>query len=124
MTTEAVMTTQEVANRLVELCRQGQIENAQTELFAHDATSTEANSMMGEKVVTGLDAIKEKGKHFMSMVEEFHGSTISDPIVGGNAFSISWDMDATMKGRGRSSMAEICTYTVKDGKITSEQFFS
>ena len=35
------MTTQEVANRLVELCRQGQIEAAQTELYANDCSSLE-----------------------------------------------------------------------------------
>ena len=45
------MTTQEVANRLVELCRIGQIDQAQAELFADDATSIEPNDMMGERVV-------------------------------------------------------------------------
>jgi hypothetical protein len=28
-----------------------------------------------------------------------------------------------MKGRERESMSELCVYTVKDGKIVSEQFF-
>jgi len=35
------MTTQEVANRLIELCRKGQILEAQQELFADNVTSTE-----------------------------------------------------------------------------------
>ncbi len=48
---------------------------------------------------------------------------ISDPVVGGNAFAISLNMDTTMKGQGRAPMAEICVYKVKDGKIVSEQFF-
>ena len=74
-------------------------------------------------VVTGLDKIKAKSVFFQSMVDEFHGAHISEPLIGGNSFSISWKMDATMKGRGRMTMEEICTYTVKDGKITSEQFF-
>ena len=35
------MTTQEVANRLIEMCRKGQILEAQQELFADNVTSTE-----------------------------------------------------------------------------------
>ena len=113
------MTTKQVADRLVELCRMGQIDDAQKELYSDDATSTEAD--MGQ--VKGRQAIEEKSKMFQSMVEAFHSSTISDPLVGGNYFSISWSMDVTMKDRGRSTMEEICVYGVKDGKIVSEQFF-
>lgn len=117
------MTTTEVANKLVELCRQGKIDEVQETLFAADAQSIEANEMMGPKVVTGLDAIKAKSVAFQSGVEEFHGATISDPIVAGNSFAITWAMDATFKGRGRMTIEEVCVYQVKDGKITLEQFF-
>ena len=116
------MTTQEVANRLIVLCRQGQIETAQTELYATDCNSLEPeNSPMGN--VSGLPAIIEKGKHFNEMIEEFHSATISDPLVAGNYFSITWLMDVTLKGRGRMPMNEVCVYQVKDGKVVSEQFF-
>jgi hypothetical protein len=117
------MTTTEVANKLVELCRQGKIDEVQETLFAENAQSIEANEMMGPKVVTGLDAIKAKSIAFQSGVEEFHGATISDPIVAGNSFAIAWVMDATFKGRGRMSIEEVCAYQVIDGKITLEQFF-
>ncbi len=117
------MTTKEVAKRLVEICRQGKIEDAQNELFSNDAVSIEPNESMGPKETKGLDAIKKKGEMFNSMLEEFHGATISDPVVGGNFFSISWDMDAKMKGRERMMMSEICVYEVKNGKIISEEFF-
>ncbi len=83
------MTTQEVANQLVELCRQGKIEEAQKELFAEDAESIEPNESMGAKEVKGLNGILEKSKTFNSMLEEFHGSTISDPVVAGKYFSIA-----------------------------------
>ena len=116
------MTTQEVAGRLVELCRQGQIEAAQKELYADDCISLEPeNSPMGN--VTGLPAIIEKSRHFETMIEEVHSTSISDPIVGGNCFSINWLMDVTMKGMGRRAMDEICVYKVKDGKVILEQFF-
>jgi len=121
--TEATMTTTDVANRLVELCREGKIEETQKELFADNAVSIEANDSMGPRTTEGLDAIMKKGEMFNSMVQEFHGSTISDPVVGGNSFAISWDMDATMKGKEREHMSEVCVYNVKNGKIVSEQFF-
>ena len=117
------MSTTEVAQKLVELCRQGKIDEVQETLFSNDAQSIEANEMMGPKVVTGLDAIKAKSIAFQAGVEEFHGAVISDPIVAGNSFAITWAMDATFKGRGRMTIEEVCVYQVKDGKITLEQFF-
>ena len=117
------MTTTDVANKLVELCRLGKIDETLETLFADDAQSIEANEMMGPKVVTGLDAIKAKSVAFQSGLEEFHGATISDPIVAGNSFAISWALDATFKDRGRMTIQEICAYQVKDGKIVLEQFF-
>ncbi|GLU54484.1 nuclear transport factor 2 family protein [Dyadobacter frigoris] len=117
------MTTAEVANKLVELCRQGKVDEVQQALFADNAQSIEANEMMGPKIVEGLDAIKAKSIAFQAGVEEFHSATISDPIVAGNSFAITWAMDATFKGRGRMSIEEVCVYQVNDGKITLEQFF-
>ena len=117
------MTTTDVANKLVELCRLGKIDETLETLFAEDAQSIEANEMMGPKVVTGSDAIKAKSVAFQSGLEEFHGATISDPIVAGNSFAISWALDATFKDRGRMTIQEICAYQVKDGKIVLEQFF-
>ena len=55
------MTTQEIANRLVELCRAGQFETAQKELFATDIVSIEPfASPAFEKETHGLNAIFEK----------------------------------------------------------------
>jgi hypothetical protein len=79
--------------------------------------------MMGAKVVVGMDAIKAKSVAFQAGVEAFHGAEISDPIVGGNSFAITWKMDATFKGKGRMTIEEVCVYQVKDGKIVLEQFF-
>lgn len=57
------------------------------------------------------------------MIEEMHGGWCSDPVVGGNHFSVAMGMDVTMKGAGRMNMDEICVYEVKNGKIVKEQFF-
>jgi len=118
------MNTEQIANRLAELCRQGDFDKAQKELFAEDAVSIEPEASAGfEKETKGLAAMAEKGKRFSEMVEEVYSIAVSEPIVGGNAFAISLNMDVTMKGQGRGPMSEICVYRVRDGKIASEQFF-
>ena len=124
-TLEAVMTTQEVANRFNELAQSGQWDKVQAELYADNAVSIEPAhaAAMGMGNAEGMDAIKKKGEAFNQMVEEMHGGYSSAPVVGGNFFSVAMGMDCTMKGAGRMKMDEICVYEVKDGKIVKEQFF-
>jgi hypothetical protein len=119
------MSTATVADRLVSLCREGKYEEAQRELYAKDAISLEpqemANGPMGN--VKGLKAILEKGQHWKESVEAVHASEVSDPVVADGWFSVAMHVDATMKGRGRADMREICVYHVKNDKIVQEQFF-
>jgi ketosteroid isomerase-like protein len=120
------MDTQQIARRLVELCREGKGQQAQDELYSSDAVSVEMEGMQGSGMPTvarGIDAIREKGRQFNAGVEEVHGGSVGDPIVVGNWFAVVMTMDATMKGRGRVNMQEICVYQVRDGKIVREQFF-
>ncbi len=117
------MTTQEIANRLYELCKEGQFETAQNELFSDDATSTERNQHGELETVTGIAAIKEKGKHFQSMVEEMHSAYTNEPKAFGKFIFMEMGMDVTMKGMGRMNMNEMCSYEVKDDKIISERFY-
>jgi hypothetical protein len=120
------MNTQQVANRLVELCRDGKGQQAQDELYAKDAVSVEMEGMEASGMPTvakGIDAIHEKGRTFNESIEAVHGGTVGDPIVIGDWFAITMSMDVTMKGRGRVNMEEICVYQVKDGKVVREQFF-
>ena len=57
------------------------------------------------------------------MVAQFYNSTITDPVVAGDYFSVEWDTDIQMKDQQWQTISEICLYKVKDGKIVSEQFF-
>jgi ketosteroid isomerase-like protein len=117
------MTTAQIANRLVELCRQGQWGTAQKELFANDVVSIEPYATPDfEKETKGLDAVLKKGEKFDAMVETTHQLEVSDPIVAGNSFACTLRMDVTMKGKGRMDMTELCIYQVKDGKVVSEMF--
>jgi hypothetical protein len=118
------MSTQEIANRLVELCRKGDYETCYKELYSPNAASIEADDSFGSQRVEGMEAIRKKGEAWGAMIEEMHGSSVGDPIVAGNCFSCTMMVDWTMKGMGRQKMEEICVYKVEDGKIVSEQFFS
>ena len=122
-TQEAVMTTQDVANRLHELFKENKWMEAQQELFSEDAESIEPEHSPGLKTVKGKDAIRKKGEEFNNMVEEMHGGYSSEPIVAGNFIAVAMGIDATYKGMGRQKMDEIALYEVKDGKIVKEQFF-
>jgi hypothetical protein len=117
------MTTVDVANRLAELCRKGDFETAQKELYAEDAVSIEPyGTAEFEKETKGLDAIREKGAKWASMLEEAHGCEVSEPLLSPSSFAVTMTMDVTMKDKGRMQMTELCIYHVKDGKIVSEQF--
>ena len=117
------MTTKEIASLLVEMCRNGQVEEAKEKLFAEDITSTEPVEGFLPKQVKGMEAIRKKAELFISMVDNFYGSTLSDPIIAGDYFCITWDTDIQMKGETRKTSSELCVYKTKDGKIVAEQFF-
>ena len=116
------MTTKEVANRLVELCRKGEYETVYKDLYHADIISQEPEGTpWGTQ--QGMAAIAEKGKQWGESMVEMHGSEVSEPIVADNYFSCVMKYDATFKESGRVQMEEVCVYEVKDGKVTKEQFF-
>lgn len=119
------MTVHGIASRLVELCRKGEFETAQKELYSDDAVSIEQQpSPAFAKETKGLAAILEKGRLWNSMVEQTHGLTVSEPIIAGTRFAIAMTFDVTMKQRGRNLFEEIIVYKVNNGKIVSEEFFN
>lgn len=114
----------QVASSLVAFCRQGQFEKAQKELFSDDVISIEPEASQGfEKETRGLPAIIEKGHQFDTITEKIHGIRVSEPLIAGNTIAFTLSLDATMKGRERSTIEELCVYQVKEGKIISEQFY-
>ena len=116
------MTTKEVAEKLVEYCRQGKFEEATKELYALDVVSVEPEGTPDNEV-KGLDGVIAKGEKFNDMVEEFHGMEVSNPVVADKFFTCSMKMDITFKGAARSTMEEVCLYKVDNGKIIREEFF-
>ena len=115
------MTTSEIANQLVSLCRRGQYAQAVDSLYASHATSTEP---VGEpRVVEGIEGIRGKGEWFRNTFE-VKGQKIEGPIVSGKYFTVRFVLDSVNKETGEPTpQDEIAVYKVEDGKIVSEQFF-
>jgi len=123
-TQEMTMTTQAIASRLAELCKQGKFEEAQRELFAEEAMSIEPNATPAfQKETKGLDAIIEKGHKWESMVQKMNSLDVSKPLLTTNSFALTMRMDVDMKDGSHWDITELCVYEVKDGRIISERFF-
>ena len=116
------MTTKQIADRLVELGREGRAQDAARELYDENIISIESESSPVQRTI-GLKAVLEKGNSFAQMIGTIHSGSISDPIVNGQFFSVGWSIDITMKDGDRLILDEICVYKVQNGKIIEVQFF-
>ena len=123
------MDTIQVADRLVALCQQGKNLDAINELYADDVVSVEAIGMPEAGFpaeMKGIDAIRGKNQWWVDTHEVHSGST-TGPFPHGDRFIVFFDYDVTanggpMKGQ-RMQLKEAGLYTVKNGKITREEFF-
>jgi ketosteroid isomerase-like protein len=117
------MTTQAVADKLVELCRQGKALEAIDSLYAQDIVSVEATPMPdGTKEMKGLAAVRGKSEWWLS-AHEVHSATVEGPMVSDARFCVRFVYDITNKPSGkRMTMDELAVYLVKDGKIVREEF--
>jgi hypothetical protein len=122
---ELLMSTESVARRLVQLCREGKFGQALDELYASNARSIEPEGMASGPLgsAEGLQALREKGKRFEDSYTEVHALTVSDPLIAGPFFTLVMGFDATYKQGGRRALSEICVYEVVNDKIVREQFF-
>lgn len=118
------MTTQQVAETLVNLCREGKFHEAVNTLYADDIVSMEAAAQPGQsREAKGLEAVKAKGDWWAAN-HEVHTATVDAPLVAGSHFSTTFKLDITFKPANRRFvMEEIAVYKVKDGKVVYEEFF-
>jgi ketosteroid isomerase-like protein len=120
------MTMIEIANRLVELCKADQNNQAVEELYAQDVTTSEGWEGPGmPQTMHGIDAVRKKHEWWYNSVES-HGGSVEGPFVHNpDQFAVIFTLDVTMKDSGkRMNMKEVAVYTVKDGKIAKDQFFN
>lgn len=115
------MTVQQIADRLVELCRAGKNDQCYPELFAEDAEAFEMPGLPNA-YTKGREAILAKAAAWSADVKEIHRMEVTDALVYGNMFAVGMGMDITKKDGTRDAGDEMCIYEVKDGKIVSERF--
>ena len=117
------MNTEEVATRLVELCRNGEWRKALDELYAKDIVSVEAHKMENMPAeMRGIDQVRGKTDWWEKNME-VHSAKVSGPFVARDTFVVQFDIDVTDKAsKKRMQMSEVGVYTVKDGKVAREEF--
>ena len=118
------MNTMEIANQLVELCRQGKNHEALDKLYADNVVSVEAVVPPGVKrEANGLSAVKAKGQWWVDN-HQIHSATVTGPWPHDDRFVVGFQVDVTFKPTGqRMQMDEVGLYQVKGGKIVREEFF-
>jgi len=118
------MSTIEVGNKYVSLCKEGQFEACLEQLFAADAVSVEAGGPPGmDRTAKGLEALRAKSK-WWNENHTVHSAETFGPYPHDDRFAVRFLFDITHKPSGkRMTMDEVGLFTVKDGKITREEFF-
>jgi hypothetical protein len=117
------MNTEEVGKKLVEFCRKGEWRKALDDLYAKDIVSVEAHAMENMPAeMRGIDQVRGKTDWWEKNME-VHSAKVSGPFVARDNFVVQFDVDVTDKGsKKRMQMSEVGIYTVKDGKVSREEF--
>ena len=113
------MTTREIADRLVALCRGGKYRDAITELYSTDATQQEN----GQTIPGGRDALVAacKGWEESRIV---HGTEILAVHVAPDSFVVEMQHDVTPHAtKQRNQWSEAAAYRVRGGKIVDARFY-
>lgn len=124
---ELATETRQVAERIAELCKQGQNRTAVEECYADDVVSVEACTMEGSELpreMAGKDAVLDKDDWWHKN-HEIHGGSVEGPFMhGDDQFALIFEIDVTHKPSGqRTQMCEVGVYEVKQGKVARESFF-
>jgi predicted ribonuclease toxin of YeeF-YezG toxin-antitoxin module len=118
------MSLQSVGEKFVELCRQGKNFDVMRTMYSPDIVSVEGDGAE----TAGQAAVIRKSEKWVE-VNDFHGETVHGPFFSGGSessgqFAVFFTLDITRKATGkRLTLEEVGLYTVKNDKITREQFF-
>ena len=119
------MSTQEVAEKVVELVRQQAWYKALDTLYDKDIVSVEASASEGESAEKrGIDQVRGKIDWWLNAME-VHSFTAKGPFVAHDRFVVQYDADVTEKNsKKRFQLSEVGVHTAKNGKIVREGFFA
>ena len=118
------MTTLDIANDLVALCKAGKFAECGEKYWAPDVVSVEAGAPGGgDPVSRGISEVRGKGQWWAAN-HDVHSIAVEGPFANGDQFVVRFTMEVTPKASGqRMTMDEMAVYTLKDGKIAEERFF-
>ena len=121
------MTTKEVADRLVALCRAGRNVEAVETLLSPAVVSVEAiGHQTMPAVMTGREAVRGKNEWWVAN-HKIHRTSVQGPYPNGDRFAVIFDFEVTPKvgatAGKRMRMQEVALYTVADGAVVREEFF-
>jgi hypothetical protein len=113
------MTTPEVADRLIALCRAGKWVDAITELYAPDVRQAEN----GQTIPADRTGITEACRAWVGS-RDIHGADVLSTHVGPDSFVVEWRYDVTPHAtKQRHQWTEAPIYRVRDGRISDARFF-
>jgi len=114
------MSIQNVARKFVELCSQGKNFDVMRTLYAPDIISVEGDGAE----TAGQSPVINKSEIWQAN-NDIHSEKVRGPFFNGaNQFAVGFTFDVTRKAGGeRVTLEEVGVYTVKDDKITREQFY-
>jgi hypothetical protein len=114
----------DVANKLVQLCKEGKNSQAIESLYSKDIKSVEAHAPGGgSREVEGIEAVMGKSK-WWGENHTIHSAVIEGPFPFDDKFAVVFKYDVTQKTSGkRFAMEEVAMYFVQNGKITREEFW-
>ena len=116
------MSLRTVASKFVELCRQGKNFDVMRTMYDANIVSVEGDG----KETKGQQPVIKKSEDWVSD-KTFNGETVAGPFFNGanpDQFTVYFTLDVTPKATGkRITLEEVGVYTVKNDKITREQFF-
>jgi len=119
--------TYEIGKQLVELCKQGKAPEAIEKLYAPNIISIEAMASPNfSQRLEGIAAVKGKNE-WWEKNHEVHRADAKGPFPHGDRFIVFFNFEVTpkagpMAGK-RMNLEEGALYSVKNGKITQEEFF-
>jgi ketosteroid isomerase-like protein len=118
------MTTKDIGQKLVDLCKAGKNTEAVKSLYANDIVSREAGAPAGQSAESkGIDSCLQRNKEW-AQAHEVNKATIEGPFPNGDKFAVTFDYDLTRKAdKQHLHMKEVALYTVKNDKIVREEFF-
>lgn len=114
------MSLQSIAHQFVELCNQGKNFDVMRTMYAPDIVSVEGD---GTETAGQMPVIQKSERWAAS--KTIHGGKVRGPFFNGpDQFAVHITFEITPNETGkRITLEEVGVYTVKNDKITREQFF-